>query len=89
MKVKIKLINKIGDFEIYLVDGSVIRKNIDPDFTNFGQHYRFDFIPEKEQDLFSAHEVCQMKLVWEKERTYQKFLKANQWSQEFLPNWKP
>jgi len=46
-------------------------------------------IPEKEQDLFSAHEVCQMKLLWEKERTYQQFLKANQWSQEFLPNWKP
>jgi hypothetical protein len=46
-------------------------------------------IPEKERDLFSAHEVCQMKPLWEKERTYQKFLKANQWSQEFLPNWKP
>ena len=46
-------------------------------------------IPEKERDLFSAHEVCQMKLLWEKERTYQQFLKANQWSQKFLPNWKP
>lgn len=46
-------------------------------------------IPEKERDLFSAHEVCQMKPLWEKERTYQKFLKANQWSQKFLPNWKP
>jgi len=46
-------------------------------------------IPEKERDLFSAHEVCQMKPLWEKERTYQQFLKANQWSQEFLPNWKP
>lgn len=46
-------------------------------------------IPEKERDLFSAHEVCQMKPLWEKDRTYQEFLKANQWSQEFLPNWKP
>jgi hypothetical protein len=46
-------------------------------------------IPEKEQDLFSAHEVCQMKPLWKKEKTYQQFLKANQWSQEFLPNWKP
>lgn len=45
-------------------------------------------IPKKERDLFSAHEVCQMKPLWQKEGTYQKFLKANQWSKEFLPNWK-
>ena len=46
-------------------------------------------MPKKERDLFSAHEVCQMKPLWEKGRTYQRFLKANQWSKEFLPNWKP
>jgi len=45
-------------------------------------------VPEKEQDLFSAHEVCQMKLLWEKNRTYKKFLKENQWVKRFLPNWK-
>jgi predicted nucleotidyltransferase len=45
-------------------------------------------LPKKEQDLFSAHEVFQAKLLWEKERTYQKFLKANQWAQKYLPNWK-
>jgi len=46
-------------------------------------------IPKKERDLFSAHEVLQMKLLWQKGRTHQRFLRANQWSQEFLPNWKP
>jgi hypothetical protein len=41
-------IDKIGDVNIYIVDGDYIRNYIDIDFTNFGQHYRFDFIPEKE-----------------------------------------
>jgi predicted nucleotidyltransferase len=45
-------------------------------------------VPKKEQNLFSAHEVFQAKLLWERERTYQKFLKANQWAQKYLPNWK-
>ncbi len=34
--------------EIWLVDGEYIRKNIDEEFTNFGQHYRFAYIPEDE-----------------------------------------
>ena len=45
-------------------------------------------IPKKEQNLFSAHEVFQAKLLWERKRTHQKFLKANQWAQKYLPNWK-
>jgi predicted nucleotidyltransferase len=46
-------------------------------------------VPLKEQDLFSAHEVCQTKLLWDKNETYQKFLKANQWYKKYLANWKP
>lgn len=46
-------------------------------------------IPKKEQDLFSAHEVCQLKLLWDRNKTYQKFVKENQWVKRFLPNWKP
>jgi len=46
-------------------------------------------VPKKEQDLFSAHEVCQLKVLWDKNGIYQKFLKANLWSKKFLPNWKP
>jgi len=39
---------KIGNIYIYRVNGKWIRENIDLDFTNFGQHYRFNFIPENE-----------------------------------------
>ncbi len=46
-------------------------------------------LPKKERDLFSAHEVYQMKVLWEKEGIYQKFLKENLWARKFLPNWKP
>jgi hypothetical protein len=46
-------------------------------------------LPPNEQDLFTAHEVCQAKPLWEKEGTYFKFLEQNQWVKRFLPNWKP
>lgn len=35
-------------FSVWIVDGEFIRTNIDEEFTNFGQHLHFDFIPEKE-----------------------------------------
>lgn len=37
-----------GDFQVWIVDGPYIRGHIDEEFTNFGQHYRFPFIPDKE-----------------------------------------
>ena len=37
-----------GDLQVWIVDGGYIRGHIDEEFTNFGQHYRFAFIPEKE-----------------------------------------
>jgi hypothetical protein len=43
-------------------------------------------IPEKERDLFSAHEVCQMKPIFVKEDTYSRFLQENSWVKKFLPN---
>lgn len=43
-------------------------------------------IPEYERDLFSAHEVLQMKPIWEKDNMYHKFLKANEWVRGYLPN---
>jgi len=46
-------------------------------------------VPKKEQDLFSSHEVCQLKVLWDKNGIYQKFLKANLWSKKYLANWKP
>jgi hypothetical protein len=43
-------------------------------------------VPKNERDLYSAHEVVQMKPLWEKDNTYQKFLKANQWARKYLPD---
>ncbi|MBN2052479.1 hypothetical protein JW756_03170 [Candidatus Woesearchaeota archaeon] len=39
---------KISGFTVWIVDGTYIRDNIDIEFTNFGQHLRFDFIPDNE-----------------------------------------
>ena len=37
-----------GDFKVWRVDGAYVRGHIDEEFTNFGQHYRFPFIPKNE-----------------------------------------
>ena len=38
----------IGKFTVWIVDGEWIRSNKDEEFTNFGQHYRYKFIPKDE-----------------------------------------
>jgi len=43
----------------------------------------------QKQNLPTAHEVCQFKPLFSKNNFYQKFIQQNQWSQKFLPNWKP
>jgi hypothetical protein len=37
-----------GDLQVWIVDGSYIRSHIDEEFTNFGQHYRYPYIPKNE-----------------------------------------
>ena len=37
-------------------------------------------------DLFTAHEIVQMKPVFDRGNTYQKFIDANRWVRNFLPN---
>jgi hypothetical protein len=46
-------------------------------------------IPVRERNLFLAHEVCQMKPIWDKDNTYQRFIIANLWTKKYLPNWTP
>lgn len=41
-------IREVGEFKVWVVDGAKIRRDLDPQFTNFGQPYRFKFIPENE-----------------------------------------
>ena len=37
-----------GDYQVWIVDGAYIRGHIDEEFTNFGQHYRYAYIPKNE-----------------------------------------
>ena len=38
----------VGKFRVWLVDGNLVRKEIDENFTSFDQHQRFAFIPPDE-----------------------------------------
>jgi hypothetical protein len=44
----LKKIDERGNLQIWIVDGSYVRTHIDEEFTNFGQHYSFSYIPENE-----------------------------------------
>jgi uncharacterized protein YoaH (UPF0181 family) len=37
-----------GDLKVWIVDGIYVRGHIDEEFTNFGQHYRYSYIPKGE-----------------------------------------
>jgi hypothetical protein len=39
---------QIEDVAVWIVDGPYVRENLDEEFTNFGQHYVFPFIPRDE-----------------------------------------
>jgi hypothetical protein len=39
---------RIESFTVWVIDGQYVRENVDEEFTNFGQHYRFRFIPALE-----------------------------------------
>ena len=44
----LRKMDKRGDIQVWKVDGSYVRGHLDEEFTNFGQHYRYHYIPEKE-----------------------------------------
>jgi uncharacterized protein YoaH (UPF0181 family) len=41
-------IDERGNYKIWIVDGAYIRTNVDEEFVNFGQHYRYNYIPDNE-----------------------------------------
>jgi len=41
------------------------------------------------QNLYTAHELAQVKPIWQRGKTYQRLIKANSWVKNYLPNWKP
>lgn len=46
-----------------------------------------DQLEQKNKDLFTAHEVLQMKVIWQRGNIYKKYLEDNNWAFKFLPNW--
>jgi hypothetical protein len=80
----IKLLDERGDINMWIVDGIFIRNSIDEEFTNYGQHYRFPYIPkdefwldreaaQNEQQFFIDHLLLEHRLM-EKGMSYDKAL---------------
>ncbi len=43
-------------------------------------------LSKERQNLYTAHEIVQMKPIFNKEQTYERFLAANEWAKRYLPN---
>ena len=43
-------------------------------------------LPRNEQDLYSAHEVAQLKPLLNRKHTYELFLKSNLWAKQYMPH---
>lgn len=46
-----------------------------------------DYVEQKRKDLYTAHEVLQMKPLMVRDGIYSKYLEDNNWVFKFLPNW--
>lgn len=46
-----------------------------------------NFLEQMNKDIYLAHEVLQMKVLWQRGGIYSKYLRDNSWVFEFLPNW--
>ncbi|MBI2021435.1 hypothetical protein HYS93_00960 [Candidatus Daviesbacteria bacterium] len=46
-----------------------------------------DSLGQSNKDIYLAHEVLQMKVLWQKDDMYKKYLEENSWAFNFLPNW--
>lgn len=54
-KPYIKKLDQIASISVWIVDGQYVRTKIDEEFTNFGQHFRFRFIPKHEFWIDKEH----------------------------------
>ncbi len=70
----VRSLERRGPLSIWLVDGAMVRKNIDIEFSNFGSHYTIDEIPRNEiwidgetdadeQRFFIAHARTERRLL--------------------------
>jgi hypothetical protein len=76
-KIKPPYLKKVGHrgkIDIWIVDGTYVRTHIDEEFTNYGQHYNFTYIPKNEfwldkeaandeQQFFIAHLLVEHRLM--------------------------
>ncbi len=46
-----------------------------------------DKLEQSNKDIFTAHEVLQMRVLWQRNGIYSKYLSDNSWAFKFLPNW--
>jgi hypothetical protein len=60
-KPYIKKIAKRGNINVWLIDGKYVRENLNHEFTNFGQHYIFKFIPQNEFWIDREHKKGEAK----------------------------
>ncbi|MBI2594036.1 hypothetical protein HYW44_05345 [Candidatus Daviesbacteria bacterium] len=47
-----------------------------------------DNLAQRKKNIYLAHEVLQMHVLWQKEDLYSKFLHDNEWVFRYLPNWR-
>lgn len=47
---------------------------------------QFLTVPKEKQNLYTAHEVCQLEVLYDCGNTYYKFFVANSWVKKYLPN---
>src|SRR3989338_6719320 len=73
-KPYLKKFTEIGDIKVFIVDGEYIRGNINEEFTNYGQHYRFPFIPENEFWIDHAREQGEEKYYIDSMLAMRRFL---------------
>jgi hypothetical protein len=52
-----------GDITVRIVDGVYICGHMDEEFTNFGQHYRFKFIPKNEFWIDNGLDISYTKCI--------------------------
>lgn len=45
-----------------------------------------NFLAFPEKNLYTAHEICQLRMLFDRNNTYQKFMQANMWVRRYLPN---
>lgn len=43
-------------------------------------------LPQRQRNLYTAHEIAQVKVLWSRDNTDQKFRSQNSWTSQYLPN---